>query len=84
MTTYYKSVRPDGTDFQTGTVRWLPPVGETLPDELPVHRAAAEPVEQQHRVGAADVASRLPVRGVHPRPSARAVPEFQGATLHHP
>ena len=23
-TTYYKSVRPDGTDFFTGTVQWLP------------------------------------------------------------
>ena len=22
--TYYKAVRPDGTDFWTGTVRWLP------------------------------------------------------------
>lgn len=25
MTTYYKAVRPDGTDFRSGTVRWLPP-----------------------------------------------------------
>jgi len=32
MTTYYKAVRPDGTDFRTGTVRWLPPVGEPLPE----------------------------------------------------
>ena len=30
--TYYKAVRPDGTDFRTGTVRWLPPVGEPLPE----------------------------------------------------
>ena len=30
--TYYKAVRPDGTDFYSGTVRWLPPVGEPLPD----------------------------------------------------
>ena len=31
MTTYYKAVRPDGTDFRTGTVQWAPPswhVGE--------------------------------------------------------
>ena len=31
MTTYYKAVRPDGTDFRTGTVRWLPPVGDPMP-----------------------------------------------------
>ena len=30
--TYYKAVRPDGTDFFSGQVRWLPPVGEPLPD----------------------------------------------------
>lgn len=27
MTTYYKAVRPDGTDFHTGTVQWAPPAG---------------------------------------------------------
>ena len=32
MTTYYKAVRPDGMDFFSGTVRWLPPVGEPLPE----------------------------------------------------
>ena len=31
--TFFKAVRPDGTDFRTGTVRWLPPVGESLPDD---------------------------------------------------
>ena len=31
MTTYYKAVRPDGTDFRTGAVRWLPPVGDPMP-----------------------------------------------------
>ena len=31
MTTYYKAVRPGGTDFRTGTVRWLPPVGDPMP-----------------------------------------------------
>ena len=30
--TYYKAVPPDGTDFFSGTVRWLPPAGEPLPD----------------------------------------------------
>ena len=30
--TYFKAVRMDGTDFYTGIVRWLPPVGEPLPD----------------------------------------------------
>ena len=27
MTTYFKAVRPDGTDFYTGTVQWAPPDG---------------------------------------------------------
>ena len=27
MTTYWKAVRPDGTDFHTGTVQWAPPAG---------------------------------------------------------
>ena len=27
MTTYWKAVRPDGTDFHTGTVQWAPPPG---------------------------------------------------------
>ena len=31
MTTYYKAVRPDGMDFFSGTVRWLPPVGDPMP-----------------------------------------------------
>ena len=32
MTTYYKAVRPDGTDFYTGTVQWATPgAGRTRP-----------------------------------------------------
>ena len=31
MTTYYKAVRPDGTDFWSGRVRWVPADG--LPEE---------------------------------------------------
>lgn len=27
MDTYYKAIRPDGTDFHTGTVQWAPPEG---------------------------------------------------------
>ena len=27
MTTYFKAVRPDGTDFRAGTVQWAPPDG---------------------------------------------------------
>ena len=27
MTTYWKAVRPDGTDFHTGSVQWAPPAG---------------------------------------------------------
>ena len=30
--TYFKAVRMDGTDFYTGIVRWLPPLGEPLPE----------------------------------------------------
>ena len=30
--TYFKAVRMDGTDFYAGIVRWLPPVGEPLPE----------------------------------------------------
>ena len=45
MTTYYKAVRPDGTDFFSGKVRWLPPVGEPLPDGglIVRHPTAATP-----------------------------------------
>ena len=32
MTETWKAVRMDGTDFHTGIVRWLPPVGEPLPE----------------------------------------------------
>ena len=32
MSAYWKAVRPDGTDFFSGKVRWLPPVGEPLPE----------------------------------------------------
>lgn len=31
--TYCKAVRPDGTDFHSGQVRWLPPEGESLPHD---------------------------------------------------
>ena len=31
--TYFKAVQLDGTDFYSGTVRWLPPVGESLPPD---------------------------------------------------
>ena len=31
MTTYYKAVRPDGTDFHTGEVQWAPPEGHEAP-----------------------------------------------------
>ena len=30
--TYWKAVRMDGLDWYSGTVRWLPPVGEPLPE----------------------------------------------------
>ena len=31
MTTYYKAVRPDGTDFYTGKTQWAPPEGREAP-----------------------------------------------------
>ena len=31
MTTYYKAVRPDGTDFYTGKTQWAPPEGHEAP-----------------------------------------------------
>ena len=45
MTTYYKAVRPDGTDFFSGKVRWLPPVGEPLPEGglIVLHPTATTP-----------------------------------------
>ena len=41
MTTYYKAVRPDGADFYTGTVRWIPEDG-VIPAEgwLVIHPTA--------------------------------------------
>ena len=34
--TFYKAVRPDGTDFHTGTVRWAPEKGEIPADGIVV------------------------------------------------
>ena len=31
MTTYYKAVRPDGTDFHAGKTQWAPPEGHEAP-----------------------------------------------------
>ena len=41
MTTYYKAVRPDGTDFRTGTVQWAPPAGH-VGEWLVRHPTASE------------------------------------------
>ena len=45
MTTYYKAVRPDGMDFFSGQVRWLPPAGEPLPEggQIVRHPTATTP-----------------------------------------
>jgi len=32
MNTFFKAVRPDGTDFHTGTIHWLPADGEPIPE----------------------------------------------------
>lgn len=34
MTTYWKAVRPDGTDFHTGSVLWAPPAGHVGDDVI--------------------------------------------------
>lgn len=41
MTTYYKAVRLDGTDFHTGTVQWAPPDGHEG-DWVVLHPTATE------------------------------------------
>ncbi len=51
MTTYYKAVRPDGTDFHTGTVRWLPPVGDPMPG---VGMVVTHPTSRKRADGGAD------------------------------
>ena len=45
MSAYWKAVRPDGMDFFSGKVRWLPPVGEPLPEGglIVRHPTAATP-----------------------------------------
>ena len=42
MTTYYKAVRPDGTDFYTGTVRWAPEQGDIPAGFLVTHPTSKE------------------------------------------
>ena len=51
MTTYYKAVRPDGTDFRTGTVRWLPPAGDPMPGGSMV---VTHPTSRKRTDGGAD------------------------------
>ena len=42
-TTYFKAVRPDGTDFHTGTVQWAPPEGHWYgPEWIVRHPTAAK------------------------------------------
>lgn len=42
MTTYWKAVRPDGTDFRTGLVQWAPPNGHV--GEWVVHHPTASEI----------------------------------------
>ena len=44
MTTYFKAVRPDGTDFCTGTVQWAPPDGHACKDSI--FSATYEPADE--------------------------------------
>ena len=56
MTTYYKAVRPDGTDFRSGAVQWATPgVGRTRP------RTVKHPPAKQ---GGADASEYLSVSTV--------------------
>ena len=47
MTTYYKAVRPDGTDFHTGETRWAPPEGREAP-WIVYHPSGCQEVPSTH------------------------------------
>ena len=46
--TYYKAVRPDGTDFHTGTVQWVPEQGEIPADGIVVTHPTSTVWEEDH------------------------------------
>ena len=46
--TYYKAVRPDGTDFHTGTVQWVPEQGEIPADGIVVTHPTSTVWKESH------------------------------------
>lgn len=48
MSTYYKAVRPDGTDFWSGTVRWLPKSGPPKRTRVVRHPSSTLAVRGDH------------------------------------
>ena len=46
--TYFKAVRPDGTDFYTGTVRWAPAQGEIPEEGIVVTHPTSTMWEEDH------------------------------------
>ena len=46
--TYYKAVRPDGTDFYSGTVQWVPEQGEIPAEGIIVTHPTSTEWEEDH------------------------------------
>ena len=46
--TYFKAVRPDGTDFYSGTVRWVPVQGEIPEEGIVVTHPTSTEWEEDH------------------------------------
>lgn len=80
MTTYYKAVRPDGTDFFSGTVAWMPLDGVIPPEGwLVTHPTATRlgPYADTYLSVSTEVADctgmRWPCRLLRVEPAGRAV-----------
>ena len=80
MKTYYKAVRPDGTDFHSGTVAWLPADGLIPPEGWLVTHPTAKRLgpEADAYLSAATVATdctgiKWPCRLLRLEPAGRAV-----------
>ena len=80
MKTYYKAVRPDGTDFHSGTVAWIPADGVIPPEGWLVEHPTAERLgpEADSYLSVSTVATdctgmRWPCRLLRVEPAGRAV-----------
>lgn len=89
MTTYYKAVRPDGTDFYSGTVAWLPPDGVIPPEGwLVTHPTATRlgPYADTYLSVSIEVADctgmRWPCRLLRVEPAGRAVRRLDDGLPH--